>query len=196
MRGAPADLFDIAVWAPALQTYGAVTHLSVEVFDAANALAVGPSPPTPLVDVFERHGQAHGPFSDCARQCLAQAPAGRAVVVASSGGLAVVGTSLILEGDIVGAAVAGYALLDFPQTLLIERLARRAGVPMRELWDIARQTSSSVKSLGNGIDPDVSTTPSPGISSRTPPPSFNATSPPLTFQCGGGSSGAMSLKSS
>ena len=138
MRGAPADLFDIAVWAPALQTYGAVTHLSVEVFDAANALAVGPSPPTPLVDVFERHGQAHGPFSDCARQCLAQAPAGRAVVVASSGGLAVVGTSLILEGDIVGAAVAGYALLDFPQTLLIERLARRAGVPMRELWDIAR----------------------------------------------------------
>ena len=138
MRGAPADLFDIAVLAPALQTYGAVTHLSVEVFDAANALAVGPSPPTPLVDVFERHGQAHGPFSDCARQCLAQAPAGRAVVVASSGGLAVVGTSLILEGDIVGAAVAGYALLDFPQTLLIERLARRAGVPMRELWDIAR----------------------------------------------------------
>jgi signal transduction histidine kinase len=61
------------------------------------------------------------------------------VVVASSGGLAVVGTSLILEGDIVGAAVAGYALLDFPQTLLIERLARRGNVPVRELWDIARQ---------------------------------------------------------
>jgi signal transduction histidine kinase/CheY-like chemotaxis protein len=139
MRGAPVGLFDTAVWAPALQTYGAVTHLSVEVFDANNALAVGPTPSTPLVDVFERHGYDHAPFTDCARQCLAQAPGSRTVVVASSAGLAVVGTALILEGAIVGAAVAGYALLEFPQTLLIERLARRGNVPVRELWDIARQ---------------------------------------------------------
>lgn len=139
MCGAPAGLFDIAVWTPALQTYGAVTHLSVEVFNADNALAVGPAPSTPLVDVFERHGYDHEPFTDCARQCLAQSPGNRTVVVASSVGLAVVGTSLVLEGAIVGAAVAGYALLDFPQTLLIERLARRGNVPVRELWDIARQ---------------------------------------------------------
>ena len=139
MRGASAGLFDIAVWTPALQTYGAVTHLSVEVFNADNAIAVGPVPSTPLVDVFARHGYEHGLFTDCARQCLAQARGSRSVVVASSAGLAVVGTSLILEGTIVGAAVAGWALLDFPQTLLIERLARHAKVPMRELWDIARQ---------------------------------------------------------
>lgn len=139
MRGASAGLFDIAVWTPALQTYGAVTHLSVEVFNAANALAVGPAPPTPLVDVFARHGYDHGLFTDCARQCLAQAPGSRTVVVASSAGLAVVGTSLILEGAIVGAAVAGCALLDFPQTLLIERLARQSNLPVRELWDVARQ---------------------------------------------------------
>jgi signal transduction histidine kinase/CheY-like chemotaxis protein len=138
MDGASAGLFDIAVWTPALQTYGAVTHLTVEVFNADNALAVGPAPSTPLVDLLERHGYDHGLFTDCARQCLAQAPGSRTVVVASSAGLAVVGTSLILEGVIVGAAVAGYALLDFPQTLLIERLARHANVPMRELWDIAR----------------------------------------------------------
>ena len=139
MRGAQGGLFDIAVWAPALQTYGAVTHLSVEVFDAGNALTVGPVPSTPLVDVFERHGFDHGLFADCARQCLAQVPGGRTVVVASSAGLAVVGTSLILDGAVVGAAVAGCALLDFPQTLLIERLARQTNVPVRELWDIARQ---------------------------------------------------------
>jgi signal transduction histidine kinase/CheY-like chemotaxis protein len=139
MRGAPVGLFDIAVWKPALDTYGAVTHLTVEVFNAEHTLAVGPAPSTPLVDVFERHGYDHGLFTDCARQCLAQAPASRTVVVASSGGLAVVGTSLVLEGAVVGAAVAGYALLEFPQTLVIERLARQANVPMRELWDIARQ---------------------------------------------------------
>ena len=139
MRGAPAGLFDIAVWAPALQTFGAVTHLSVAIFNADNALTVGPVPSTALVDVFERHGYDHEPFADCARQCLAQSMGDRTVVVASSAGLAVVGTSLILEGVIVGAAVAGYALLDFPQTLLIERLARRGNLPVRELWDIARQ---------------------------------------------------------
>jgi signal transduction histidine kinase/CheY-like chemotaxis protein len=139
MRGPQAGLFDVGVWAPALQTYGAVTHLSVAVFNADNALAVGPAPPTPLLDVFEHHGYDHEPFTDCARQCLAQAPGSRTVVVASSAGLAVVGTSLVLEGAVVGAAVAGYALLDFPQTLLIERLARQGNVPVRELWDIARQ---------------------------------------------------------
>ena len=139
MRGPQAGLFDIAVWTPALQTYGAVTHLSVEVFDADNALAVGPAPSTPLVDVFERHGYDHEPFTDCARQCLAQTPGSRTVVVASSAGMAVIGTPLVLEGAIVGAAVAGYALLDFPQTLLIERLARQGNVPVRELWAVARQ---------------------------------------------------------
>ncbi|HEY0874890.1 MAG TPA: ATP-binding protein [Vicinamibacterales bacterium] len=139
MRGAPAGLFDIAVWAPALQTFGAVTHLSVEIFNADNALTVGPVPSTPLVAVFERHAYDHGLFTDCARQCLAQTPGRRTVVVESSGGLAVIGTSLILEGAVVGAAVAGCALLDFPQSLLIERLARQANVPVRELWDIARQ---------------------------------------------------------
>jgi signal transduction histidine kinase/CheY-like chemotaxis protein len=139
MRGAPVDLFDVAIWTPALRTYGAVTHLTVEIFNADHALAVGPVPSTPLVDVFERHGHDHGLFTDCARQCLAQAPGSRTVVVASTAGLAVVGTSLVLEGVVVGAAVAGYALLDFPQTLLIERLARQASVPVPELWSIVRQ---------------------------------------------------------
>ena len=139
MRGAPAGVFDSAVWTPALQTFGAVTHLTVEVFDTDSALAAGPAPSTPLFDVFERGGYDPGLFTDCVRQCLAQSADNRTVIIASSGGLAVVGTSLILEGAIVGAAVAGHALLDFPQTLVIERLARQAHVPTHELWDIARR---------------------------------------------------------
>jgi signal transduction histidine kinase/ActR/RegA family two-component response regulator len=139
MRPAPVGLFDTRVWTPALQTYGAVTDLSVEVFDGDNGVAVGPAPRTPLVDVFARYGSDLAPFTDCARRCLAEAPGSRTVVVTSSGSLAVVGTALVLEGAIVGAAVAGYALLEFPQTLLIERLAREGNVPVAELWDVARQ---------------------------------------------------------
>jgi signal transduction histidine kinase len=54
-------------------------------------------------------------------------------------GLAVVGASLLLQGEIVGAAVAGYALADFSESTAIARLARQVGVPFPPLWNLARQ---------------------------------------------------------
>lgn len=132
-------IFNARVWRPALEKYGAVTHLSVAVYDANLEMVCGPTPVTGLQALFTEFGYDPGIFVECARRCLEQTKDRPAVMVAPSYGLAVVGTSLILDGAVVGAAVAGYALLDFSQPSTIERLAKEAAVPFPRLWDVARQ---------------------------------------------------------
>lgn len=48
-------LFDVDVWRPALETYGAVTHLTVAVYGLDAQVVCGPVPSTPLFAVFEQH---------------------------------------------------------------------------------------------------------------------------------------------
>ena len=138
--GLPTDtVFDIAVWTPALEKFGAVTHLSVALYGADGRIVCGPVPATPIVALLEEHGYDPGVFAECVRECLEQHSDNRPpVIVAPSSGLAVVGVSLLLDGHIVGAVVAGYALATFCEPGAIARLARESGVLFQDLWAVAR----------------------------------------------------------
>ena len=138
--GRPTDtLFDISVWGPALEKYGAVVQLSVALYDADAQIVCGPVPASPILSAFQEHGYDPGVFAQCARECLSQrGDHPSPVVVTPPSGLAVVGVSLLRDGQIVGAIVAGYGLSTFCESIAIERLARESGAPFQQLWALAR----------------------------------------------------------
>ena len=134
-----AALFGSELWKPALDKFAEVTGLNVRLFGVDGQLVLGSNHLTPLVGLFREYGFEPGLFADCARRCVNQTTDRPVVTVAESNGLTVVGTSLLLEGAIVGAAVAGYALAGFSQVTSVQRWARSAGVPFDRLWNVVRQ---------------------------------------------------------
>ena len=134
-------LFGSDLWKTALDKYAEVTGLSVTLFGVDEREVLSSERLTPLVALLQESGFDPGLYAECARRCLSQTDARPAVVVTETHFLTVVGTSLALEGTIVGAAVAGYAIAGFSQVTAVQRWAQASGVPFERLWDIARRQS-------------------------------------------------------
>lgn len=134
-------LFNSDLWEPALEKYGQATHVTVKLFDTDLRVVFGPIHPTPLFELFDRGGYDPGLFAECARQCVIQTTKRPTVTVSKAHGLAAIGTSLVLDGKVVGAAVAGYVLVDFSQLSEIQRVAKDARLDFARVWEVAREQS-------------------------------------------------------
>jgi len=132
-------LFGSELWTPALDKYADATGLSVQLFGVDEQIVLSLTHPAPLVALFRECGHDPGLFAECARRCLKQTHARPVLFADGRHGLTVVGTSLVLEGAIVGAAVAGYALAGFSQVGAVQRWAKSIRVPFARLWDIVRR---------------------------------------------------------
>jgi signal transduction histidine kinase len=141
MKPNTEPLFGSDLWEPALEKYALATHATLKLFDTDLRVVFGPIHPTPLFELFEQGGYDPGLFSECARRCLTQTTTRPAVMVSKVHGLAVIGTSLVLNSKIVGAAVAGYVLVDFSQLSEIQRVAKDAQLDFAKVWQVARQQS-------------------------------------------------------
>lgn len=134
-----SDLFGSALWKPALEKYGCAVQGTVELFDRQSRVVLGPINGTRLFELFQEKRFDPCLFSECAQRCLAQDNGRPSLIVSRRQGLTVLGTSLALNGEIVGAAVAGYFFADFSQASEIQGMAREAGIGFEELWRVARE---------------------------------------------------------
>jgi signal transduction histidine kinase/ActR/RegA family two-component response regulator len=138
MQQAADALFKSAAWPPALEKFGAVSGLSVWLFASNGRPIRGPLHSTPLSEMFSRHGYDPGIIQECAARCRERADR-TPCVVRHRRGLAAIGASLSLAGEVVGVAVAAYALTEYPKWESIHTLAVESGLKFSTLWDTTRK---------------------------------------------------------
>jgi len=145
-------IFDADVWCPALEKFAGVTHLTVALYDTNAQLVCGPIHPTALTNLFEPSDYGLRFFADCVQRCLARAQTQPEVILSGRHGVAAVAAPLVSNGEVMAAAVAGYHLIEFPQSLTVERLARDIGLASARVWDVVRQESpiSRQRFVGQG----------------------------------------------
>ena len=97
-------LFEPDVWTPALDKYAAVSRLTVALYDSAGLLVVGPVNPTPLYDVFADERRSD-PYADGVQRCLAKGDRRVQIIAANSELFGVLCVPLVLNSEIVGAAI-------------------------------------------------------------------------------------------
>ncbi len=132
-------LFPPDLWETALAKYGTAANLTVQLFDTRERAVLGPLHPTPLYGLFTATRANLRFFTRCARAALVRPHHDFAAQVVQFHGLSAVTAPLVLEGEVVGAAVAGYVFTEFPQVSQIRWLAREAGIAFEALWRVARK---------------------------------------------------------
>lgn len=121
----------------ALQKYTAVTHLTVRIYDCDQQVIAAAIDSNPLFELFTK--SLEPPIlGECVRRCFAQID-GSPVVAEDGHGLAVVGVPFTNSGQVVGAAVAGYALTAHLSEREVHRLARDSGLSIESLWPLVRK---------------------------------------------------------
>jgi signal transduction histidine kinase/DNA-binding response OmpR family regulator len=134
-------LFASDSWRTALDKYAEATALTVRLYGTDAEVVLDSTHITPLVALFREHDFDPGMFDACARRCLLQTHSRPIVFADEQHGLTVIGTSLVLEDAVVGAAVAGYALAEFPNISMVQRWAQSTRLPFYRLWEMMRKKS-------------------------------------------------------
>jgi signal transduction histidine kinase/ActR/RegA family two-component response regulator len=123
-------------WRAALEKYGAATGTTVAVCEGPERLILGPVHPTPLFETVNAERSDPVMFSACVQKCLTGTDS---PVVTEEHGVAVVASCLRLDGQAIGAVVAGYGLPAFPEEAAVRRFTLRYGLPFLPAWRAIRR---------------------------------------------------------
>jgi len=139
-----AELLDQDSWAEILSQYGHTMRLAVALTDTQGNLLGPCHNPQPVWSLARKAMAQWGsacPFCLAPKTpCRAVSEAlatGEVVYVEDQAGLAHVAVPLLLGGRPLGALIAGQSLSQYPQPLLLQRVAKNLGASQQELWNAA-----------------------------------------------------------
>jgi PAS domain S-box-containing protein len=154
-----ADLLDLDAWGEILAVYGRSMKVAVALTDS-HGQRLGEchnaQPVWKLLHDATPGLRAGCPFCITTTPCTAVARAlqtGGTVMVHDQAGLTHVAVPLLLGGEHLGAIVAGQVFDQYPDPLVLRRVAKEFGLPAQQLWDVARVqrpvSSSSLQASGD-----------------------------------------------
>src|SRR5712691_4993128 len=129
-------VFQAEAWRVALEKYGAAMSMTVGVYELPAVLILGPVHPTLIFEAVNLGREGPTMFADCVRQCMVQTDT---PTIIDDYGVAVIGISLTVAGETLGALVAGYALTAFPEEATVSLFARKHGLSLSPVWRAMRR---------------------------------------------------------